>query len=115
MVLVHAVVIAFALCWLPYHIINIADLVCILVTGTEHKCVQKSIVYSAGALVFISSSVNSVLYVFFARNLRGSLEASSLVKLLQEMAIQTNKLRELVILHQIGQRAANTQVELMSL
>ncbi|CAK6963935.1 leukotriene B4 receptor 1-like [Scomber scombrus] len=43
MVLVHAVVIAFALCWLPYHIINIADLGCILVTGTEHECYTYSL------------------------------------------------------------------------
>ncbi|XP_067449393.1 leukotriene B4 receptor 1-like [Thunnus thynnus] len=114
MVLVHTVVIAFTLCWLPYHIINIVDLVCILGTDTEHECVHKSIVYSSGALVFISSSVNPVLYAFFARNLQGSLEESRLVRLFQEIATHANKLRELVIQHQTGQRAANTQVELMS-
>ncbi|XP_018522400.1 leukotriene B4 receptor 1 [Lates calcarifer] len=114
MVLVHTVVIAFTLCWLPYHIINIIDLVCIL--SGEHECVTlpQSIVYSAGALVFISSSVNPVLYAFFARNFRGSLEESRLVRLFQEMATHTNKLRDLVVQQQTGQRAANTQVELVS-
>ncbi|XP_076595374.1 leukotriene B4 receptor 1-like [Chaetodon auriga] len=113
--LVHAVVIAFTLCWLPYHVINITDLVCIL-SGTEHEhgCVPESIVFSSGALVFISTSVNPVLYAFFARNLRGSLGESQLVKLFQEMATHTNKLRELVVQQQTGQRAANTQIELMS-
>ncbi|XP_070826411.1 leukotriene B4 receptor 1-like [Chaetodon trifascialis] len=113
LVLVHAVVIAFTLCWLPYHVINIIDLVCIL-SSTEHECVPKSIVFSSGALVFLSSSVNPVLYVLFARNLRGSLREAQLVKLFQEMATQTNKLRELVVQQQTGQRAANTQIELMS-
>ncbi|XP_022595833.1 leukotriene B4 receptor 1-like [Seriola dumerili] len=114
MVLVNAVVIAFTLCWLPYHIINIIDLVCILESGREHECVPKSIVFTSGALVFISSSVNPVLYAFFARNIRGSLEESRLTRLFQEMAAHTNKLRELVVQQQTGQRAACTQVELMS-
>ncbi|KAM6950709.1 leukotriene B4 receptor 1-like [Lycodopsis pacificus] len=114
MVLVHAVVIAFTLCWLPYHIINIIDLVCILGSGTEHECVPGSVVFSSGALVFISSSVNPVLYALFARNLRGSLEQSRLVRLFQEMATHTNKLRDLVVQQQTGQRAANTQIELIS-
>ncbi|KAI9542594.1 hypothetical protein NQZ68_017604 [Dissostichus eleginoides] len=114
MVLVHAVVIAFTLCWLPWHIINIIDVVCILNSGTDHECVQESVVFTSGALVFISSSVNPILYVLFARNLRGSLEQSPLVRLFQEMVTHTNKLRELVIQHQTGQRAANAQLELMS-
>ncbi|XP_068452112.1 leukotriene B4 receptor 1-like isoform X2 [Clinocottus analis] len=114
MVLVHAVVIAFTLCWLPHHIINIIDLVCILGSGLEHECVPESVVFSCGALVFISSSVNPVLYALFARNLQGSLEQSRLVRLFQEMAMYTNKLRDLVVQQQTEQRAANTQTELMS-
>ncbi|XP_035537605.1 leukotriene B4 receptor 1-like [Morone saxatilis] len=112
-VLVHTVVIAFTLCWLPYHIINTTDMVCVL-AGTDHGCVPESIVFSSGALVFISSSVNPVLYTLFARNLRGSLEESRLVRLFQEMVTQTNKLRELVVQQQNDQRAANTQLELLS-
>ncbi|XP_070688544.1 leukotriene B4 receptor 1-like [Pempheris klunzingeri] len=114
MVLVHAVVIAFTLCWLPYHIINIIDLVCILGPGTDRECVPQSVVFSCGALVFISSSMNPVLYALFARNLQGSFEESRLVRLFQEMATHTNKLREEVVQQQAGQRAANTQVKLLS-
>uniref|UniRef100_A0A3B4YYW8 Si:dkey-148a17.5 n=1 Tax=Stegastes partitus TaxID=144197 RepID=A0A3B4YYW8_9TELE len=113
MVLVHTVVIAFTLCWLPYHIINIIDLVCILGSGAEHECVPKSVVFSSGALVFISSSVNPVLYVFFARNFQGSFEVSQLVRLFQEITTHTNKLRETAVQQQTGQMAANTQSELV--
>ncbi|XP_030269322.1 leukotriene B4 receptor 1-like [Sparus aurata] len=108
MILVHAVVIAFTLCWLPYHVINTIDLVC----GEE--CVSTDVVFSTGALACISSSVNPLLYAFFARNLRGSLEESRLVRLFQEIATQTNRLRELVVQQQTGQRAVDTQGELMS-
>ncbi|XP_040898746.1 leukotriene B4 receptor 1-like [Toxotes jaculatrix] len=114
MALVHAVVIAFTLCWLPYHVINIVDLVCILGLGEEHGCLPESIVFSSGALVFISSSVNPVLYVFFSRNLQQSLEQSRLVRLFQEMVTHTNKPREVVVQQQTGQRAANIQEEMMS-
>ncbi|KAM3624989.1 uncharacterized protein V6R79_005042 [Siganus canaliculatus] len=114
MALVYAVVIAFILCWLPYHVINIIDLVCILGSSTGHGCVPQSLVYASGALVFISSSVNPVLYAFFARNLQRSLEESPLVKLFQEISTQTSKLKELVVQQQPSQRAANTQIELMS-
>ncbi|KAM4593975.1 leukotriene B4 receptor 1-like [Odontesthes bonariensis] len=113
-VLVHSVLIAFILCWLPYHIINIIDLVCILLSDKDHKCVPESLVFCSGALVFISSSVNPVLYAFFARNFKRSLEESRLVKLFQEMATYTNKYRELAIQHQAGQRAANTETDLKS-
>ncbi|XP_042343800.1 leukotriene B4 receptor 1-like [Plectropomus leopardus] len=110
--LVGAVVIAFSLCWLPHHIINIINVVCII--ELEHECVPQSVVYSSGALVFISSSVNPVLYTFFARNLRGNLAKSRLVCLFQEKVAHTNKLRDLVVQPHTGQRAANTTEELIS-
>lgn len=115
MVLVHTVVIAFTLCWLPYHIINIIDLICILSSRDQvYDCVPQGIIFASGALVFISSSVNPVLYVFFARNLQGSLEESRLVRLFKEVATYTNKLRELAVQEETGQRAASTQEEPLS-
>ncbi|XP_056269102.1 leukotriene B4 receptor 1-like [Pseudoliparis swirei] len=112
--LVHAVVIAFALCWSPYHVVNAIDLVCILGSGAERECVPESVVFGSGALAFISSSVNPVLYALFARNLQESLERSRLVRLFQEMAAHTNTLRDVVVRQQTGQRAADSQTELMS-
>ncbi|XP_059214251.1 delta-type opioid receptor-like [Centropristis striata] len=114
MVLVLAVVIAFILCWLPYHIIYIIDLACNLGLCTEHTHVPQSVVFISGALVFISSSVNPVLYTFFARKFQRSLDECRLVQLFQEMASHTNRLRELAVQQQTGQGAANTQLELMS-
>ncbi|KAM7014955.1 leukotriene B4 receptor 1-like [Tautogolabrus adspersus] len=105
--LVHTVVIAFIFCWLPHHVINIIDVFCILRPDTEYDCVPEGVVFSSGALVFISSSVNPVLYVFFARNLRRSLEESRLVRLFQEMVTHTTKMRELVVQHQSSQMAAD--------
>ncbi|XP_069377890.1 leukotriene B4 receptor 1-like [Paralichthys olivaceus] len=111
LVLVHTVVIAFSLCWFPYHIINIMDLVCILKSGSQHDCVPDSFVLCSGALVFINSSLNPVLYFFLSRNFQGN---SRLVRLFQEMATHAHKLMELVVQQQTSQMAANTQVELMS-
>lgn len=113
MVLIHSVVIAFTVCWLPYHVINIIDLICILSwPDTDDDCVSKPIIFIVGALVFISSSVNPVLYAFFAKNLQGSLEESRLVRLFKEIATNTNKVRELAVQQQTDQRAASTQEEL---
>ncbi|XP_017274167.1 delta-type opioid receptor-like [Kryptolebias marmoratus] len=92
--LINAVVILFILCWLPYHIVNVIDVLCIQLSNTEHECVPKSLIFSTGALVFISSSVNPVLYAFFARSFRGGLGESYLVKLFQEVAANTHKLWE---------------------
>ncbi|MEQ2285231.1 hypothetical protein AMECASPLE_029711 [Ameca splendens] len=109
-VLIHTVVLVFLLCWLPYHVINIIDVVCIFGSDTEHECIPEGFVFSSGALVFISSSVNPLLYTFFARNFRGSLGESRLVKLFKELALNTNRLRELAIQQQKDQRSTETGV-----
>uniref|UniRef100_A0A668ANQ7 Si:dkey-148a17.5 n=1 Tax=Myripristis murdjan TaxID=586833 RepID=A0A668ANQ7_9TELE len=119
MFLISSVMIAFTLCWLPYHIINIIDLVCILAEGTEgtdagDRCVPEIAIFISGALAFISSSVNPVLYAFFAKNFQGNLQESRLVRLFQEIATHTNKLRELVIQHQPDQGVTRSQTEQMS-
>ncbi|KAK2920392.1 leukotriene B4 receptor 1-like [Channa argus] len=108
-ILVHAVVIAFTVCWLPYHIIYIIHFVCLHGLGKDHHCVSESTVYVAGALCFISSSVNPVLYALFARNVQEGLGESRLVRLFQEIVTNSDKLRDLVVQQQSGQRAANTQ------
>ncbi|XP_014884895.1 leukotriene B4 receptor 1-like [Poecilia latipinna] len=108
-VLIHTVVLVFLLCWLPYHVIKIIDVVCIFGTDKENECVPESLVFSSGALVFISSTVNPVLYAFFARNFRGSLGESGLVKLFQELASNTNRLKDLAIQQQKHQSSADTE------
>lgn len=114
-VLVHTVVITFILCWFPYHSVNVINLVCIVMSEPEHECVPDALVFSSGALAFINSSVNPVLYVFFAQNFRGSLGESRLVKLFQEMTRHSNNLGELALQQQqTGQTTPKIQTELIS-
>ncbi|XP_047435761.1 leukotriene B4 receptor 1-like [Mugil cephalus] len=114
MVLIHAVVIAFTVCWLPYHIINIINLVCDLLSGEEHGCVPQIVSLGSGALTFISSSVNPVLYAFLSRSFRGNMEDSKLVRLFREVTTQTNKLMDLSAQQETDQGAAHTQQEILS-
>ncbi|XP_015227090.1 PREDICTED: leukotriene B4 receptor 1-like [Cyprinodon variegatus] len=114
-VLIHTIVLVFFLCWLPYHVINIIDVVCLLRSDQESECVPESLVFSSGALVFISNSVNPVLYAFFARKFRGSLGESRLVKLFQELASNSHRLRELAVQKQRNQESAEKGVMSTSL
>ncbi|KAF6716927.1 C-C chemokine receptor type 1 [Oryzias melastigma] len=81
--------------------------------NTEHEYIPEYLVFSSGALVFISSSVNPMLYAFFAKNFRGSLEGSRLVRLFQEMTTYTNKLRDLAVQQQ-SEQGPSTQEEFIS-
>lgn len=113
MLLVHFVIITFTLCWLPYHVVNIIDLVCIL-GDTEHECLPASVVFISGAFVFISSSVNPVLYILFASSFRESLGESGLVRLFKAMVTYSHKLTELTVQQQTDKRAADTHEGVMS-
>ncbi|XP_054892817.1 atypical chemokine receptor 3-like [Poeciliopsis prolifica] len=109
-VLIHTVVLVFILCWLPYHVINIIDVVCIFGTESAIECVPESFIFSSGALAFFSSSVNPVLYVFFARNFRSSLGESGLIKLFQELASNTNRLKDLALQQKKDQSSAESEL-----
>ncbi|XP_042561406.1 leukotriene B4 receptor 1 [Clupea harengus] len=89
-VLISSVVLAFALLWLPHHILNITDVI-ILSTGISEPTYKEFIVHIAGALVFISSAVNPVLYAFAARNFQGGLRNSGFVKLFLDVASNSLK------------------------
>uniref|UniRef100_A0A8C1BY57 Si:dkey-148a17.5 n=1 Tax=Cyprinus carpio carpio TaxID=630221 RepID=A0A8C1BY57_CYPCA len=81
--LICGVVVAFIVCWLPHHILNVVEIVVLLVgQSDEWSPIPNSVVFISGALAFISSSVNPVLYAFAAKNLHGSLKKSGIVKLL---------------------------------
>ncbi|XP_017313870.1 leukotriene B4 receptor 1 [Ictalurus punctatus] len=92
--LISAVVVAFALCWLPHHVINVINVAQLLGTYSEKlEEVSEAAVFISGALTFISSSVNPMLYAFAARNLQGSLRKSAMARLFQEIASYTVQLR----------------------
>ncbi|KAF5897069.1 leukotriene B4 receptor 1-like [Clarias magur] len=88
--LISGVVVVFAVCWLPHHVINVIHVAKLLGTDTEdHAEVSEAAEFISGALVFISSSVNPMLYAFAARNFQGNLRKSKMAKLFQEIASYT--------------------------
>ncbi|XP_042583778.1 leukotriene B4 receptor 1-like [Cyprinus carpio] len=90
--LICGVVVAFIVCWLPHHILNVVEILVLLVgQSDEWSPIPNSVVFISGALAFISSSVNPVLYAFAAKNLHGSLKKSGIVKLFQDLTTQTQQ------------------------
>ncbi|XP_063044335.1 leukotriene B4 receptor 1-like [Engraulis encrasicolus] len=92
-ILIGCVVATFALLWLPHHIVNIADIV-VLSTGSAKPDFRDNVVFVAGALAFISSSINPVLYAFAARNFQGGLRRSGFVKLFLDVASNSVKTKQ---------------------
>ncbi|KAJ8407881.1 hypothetical protein AAFF_G00269250 [Aldrovandia affinis] len=94
--LINGVVIAFTVCWLPHHIFNLVSFVSTLAeeSGQVADFIQSG-TFISGALAFISSSVNPVLYAFAAKSFQGSLRESGLMKLFQETATHTYKTKGL--------------------
>lgn len=91
-VLIASVVVAFAICWTPHHIGNILSLI-ILATEKSFSDVADSlesarstITFVTGALVFISSTVNPILYMFAARSFRSSLRDTGIQKLFRHIS-----------------------------
>ncbi|XP_027013889.2 leukotriene B4 receptor 1 isoform X2 [Tachysurus fulvidraco] len=65
--LIFLIIMAFTIFWLPYHVINILQVIGLLVSGPDRSHLYKvalSIRPNVTAFAFFSSSVNPVLYVF---------------------------------------------------
>ncbi|XP_069029868.1 leukotriene B4 receptor 1 [Embiotoca jacksoni] len=91
-VLIASVVVAFAICWTPHHIGNILSLI-ILTCEKSFSDVARSLesarstmAFIAGAMVFISSTVNPILYMFAARSFRSSLRDIGIQKLFRHIS-----------------------------
>nr|XP_046239091.1 leukotriene B4 receptor 1 [Scatophagus argus] len=91
-VLIASVVVVFAICWTPHHIGNVLSLI-ILATqdsypGTAEKLesVRSTTTFIAGAMVFISSTANPILYMFAARSFRSSLRDTGMQKLFRHIS-----------------------------
>lgn len=91
-VLITSVVIVFALCWTPHHIGNVLALI-ILATedslpdmAERLESIRGTMIFIAGAMVFISSTVNPVLYMFAARSFRNSTAETGIQKLFQHLS-----------------------------
>ncbi|XP_067306818.1 leukotriene B4 receptor 1 [Pseudorasbora parva] len=91
-VLISSVVVMFALCWIPHHVENFLSLISLALKNSnpnmaerlEDACTNMTII--AGALVFISSSVNPVLYFFAARTFQSTLRETRIQKLFQHLS-----------------------------
>ncbi|TRY82079.1 hypothetical protein DNTS_006698 [Danionella cerebrum] len=91
-VLICSVVVMFGLCWIPHHVGNTLSLISValktsnpdMADSLNDVCTTMSII--AGALVFVSSSVNPVLYMFAARTFRSSLRETGIQKLFQHLS-----------------------------
>ncbi|XP_077166210.1 leukotriene B4 receptor 1-like [Paroedura picta] len=85
--LIAAVVLAFFICWLPYHVFNVLISVALLLKEGQPEAaenllrVTKSAMNIHGAIAFISSCLNPILYAFAARSFRGGLRESNFAKL----------------------------------
>ncbi|XP_020506904.1 leukotriene B4 receptor 1 [Labrus bergylta] len=91
-VLIASVVVVFAVCWTPHHIGNVLSLI-ILSMGKSFpdeaaylEDVRGTMTFIAGALVFISSTVNPILYMFAARSFRSSLRDTGIQKLFRHIS-----------------------------
>uniref|UniRef100_UPI0037E980A3 leukotriene B4 receptor 1 n=1 Tax=Semicossyphus pulcher TaxID=241346 RepID=UPI0037E980A3 len=88
-ILIASVVVVFAICWTPHHIGNVLSLI-ILAIGEDAaanlEAVRDTMTFIAGAMVFISSTVNPILYMFAARSFRSSLRDTGIQKLFRHIS-----------------------------
>lgn len=91
-ILITSVVIVFAICWTPHHIGNI---IAVIILATEDSLddmadhlrnIRNMMIFIAGAMVFISSTVNPILYMFAARSFRNSMRDTGIQKLFQHLS-----------------------------
>ncbi|KAF7660724.1 hypothetical protein LDENG_00276500 [Lucifuga dentata] len=91
-VLIASIVVVFAICWTPHHIGNILSLISLAIKDSDPDvannldAVSSTMVFIAGAMVFISSTVNPVLYIYAARSFRSSALETGIQKLFQHIS-----------------------------
>ncbi|XP_043563405.1 leukotriene B4 receptor 1-like [Chiloscyllium plagiosum] len=89
--LIAGIVLVFAICWFPYHTGNIVKISSLLVKSSNPELSQKldkayqSMKDASGALAFISSSINPILYAFAARNFKDGFKTSNFAKLFEQL------------------------------
>ncbi|KAK2854306.1 hypothetical protein Q5P01_006967 [Channa striata] len=90
--LIASVVLVFAICWTPHHVGNILSLVNLAIqtpfpdTASTLETVRSTMAFIAGAMVFVSSTVNPMLYMFAARTFRSSLRDTGIQKLFRHIS-----------------------------
>ncbi|XP_013859994.1 leukotriene B4 receptor 1 [Austrofundulus limnaeus] len=91
-VLIAGIVVAFAICWTPYHLGNILSIIILAIEDSFKDAAEKlenvrsTTAFIAGAMVFISSTINPVLYMFAAHSFRNSLSDTGIQKLFRHIS-----------------------------
>lgn len=91
-VLIGSVVVVFTLCWTPHHVGNLLSLVQLAIKGGHPAAAdslngaREAMAFVAGALVFISSTANPMLYMFAARSFRSSVRDTGIQKLFHHIS-----------------------------
>ncbi|KAM7406341.1 hypothetical protein PAMP_000723 [Pampus punctatissimus] len=92
MVLIASIVVVFAICWTPHHIGNILSLIILAIDNSfpeaakRMEFVRSTMTFIAGAMVFISSTVNPILYMFAARSFRSSIRDTGIQQLFRHIS-----------------------------
>lgn len=95
--LIAAVVGAFFVCWLPYHILNLITISALLLRHAKPKVSQdllesiQMLTNIHGAVAFVSSCLNPILYAFAARSFRGGLRETNFAKLFEKLRNDTEE------------------------
>ncbi|GCB76881.1 leukotriene B4 receptor 1-like [Scyliorhinus torazame] len=89
-----SIVIAFVICWLPYHVFNVVELASLMFEpGSDAAEILEDVFvlgsFITGPLAFINSSINPLLYAFAGRNLRDAFRSSVMSKAFEQMAQPT--------------------------
>ncbi|XP_078525844.1 leukotriene B4 receptor 1-like [Lissotriton helveticus] len=89
--LIVSMIIAFFVCWFPYHMVNVLIVSAILLRSSSPETARalehtvKTGENISGALAFLSSCLNPVLYAFAARSFQGGLRGTNFAKLFGQM------------------------------
>ncbi|XP_061450630.1 leukotriene B4 receptor 1-like [Rhineura floridana] len=95
--LVAAVVGAFFVCWLPYHILNLIIISALLLKYAQPEKAKallettEALTNFHGSVAFLSSCLNPILYAFAARSFRGGLRETNFAKLFGKMQQDTEE------------------------
>ncbi|XP_060694325.1 leukotriene B4 receptor 1-like [Hemiscyllium ocellatum] len=90
-VVIGSVVIVFFICWVPHNVLNMISIAA-LMTSASNEAISETLndiytggVFITGALAFINSCINPVLYAFAARKIRDGFQISALTKLFDQL------------------------------
>uniref|UniRef100_A0A670YK42 Leukotriene B4 receptor 1-like n=1 Tax=Pseudonaja textilis TaxID=8673 RepID=A0A670YK42_PSETE len=95
--LIAAVVGAFFVCWLPYHILNLITISALLLRHAKPEVSQKllesikTLANMQATVAFVSSCINPILYAFAARSFRGGLRETNFAKLFEKLRNDTEE------------------------